>query len=830
MGGVTNYLRLGSCLAAMCLASASHAQETARNSQEQGASPAPAMAARQRAVTFTVPLVSQRRAYGDVLIEVGANGGDVRVQTEDLQRELAEILNPEGRSALSAVVSGQPFVSAEQLRAAGFELVFNTSQLELVVTKVPPEYREIQTLIPGRDSGNRTELERTVPASFSSYLNVIANADYSTRFGTETPDLFLAGATRAGGVVAEYDGAFTDQFGDSYRFVRRSTRLVYDDPDSFRRYSAGDLRLDTLSILTIPQIAGIGVERRRRLFEPGLSALRLNGRQIFLNNRSTVEVRVNGAVVESLQLDAGTYDLSSLPIQQGSNDIELVVRDSFGQEQVIAYDFFFESLPLEAGEVEYSLGVGVLSDNLGFEPNYTDNIALSGLYRRAFSENLIVGGALQVSETVQVAGANVISVPQFIPGVVELEVAASRSSGEAGMALRAGYRYSDGGGIAGSNEVAFNVSYESAGFTNLNNLLPIDFDLLSFTATYTRSFSIDTLGTFGATYFTGGPFPNDYSLFFDFNHRLNDRLRLTAGAEYGLKTQTRSAFGVRVGIALALGRSTRAAAEYRSRFNNFRANVSRGADNDVGAFGYDFGISQFGDDTRADAQLEYEANRFSARADLTSRGGSIGGITEEQRARIQIGTSIAVAGGQFGIGRPINSAFLLAKPNSAIDDQNVITGRSLRTGQYYAQSGPFGSALQGDLAAYSAQNVQYDAADPNNSFDVGDGTVLVEPPYKSGYAIIVGDENYVSLIGTLIDENGPVAVSAGVIVDLETGEPLDGAPFFTNAAGRFGLFGLAPGKRYEIRLTGSDRTFVIEIPEKTNPIIRMGPITLPSNP
>jgi len=394
------------------------------------------------------------------------------------------------------------------------------------------------------------------------------------------------------------------------------------------------------------------------------------------------------------------------------------------------------------------------------------------------------------------------------------------------MALRAGYRYSDGASIGGSNEFAINVSYESAGFTNLNNLLPIDFDLISFTATYTRSFSLDTIGTVGVTYFTGGAFPDDYSLFVDFNHRLNDRLRLTAGAEYGLRTATRSAFGVRVGVALALGRNTRATAEYRSRFNNFRANLSRGADNDVGSFGYDLGFSQFGDDTRADAQLEYEANRFSARADLTSRGGSIGGIPEEQRARLQIATSIAVAGGQFGIGRPINSAFLLARPNSAIQDQEVITGRSLRTGQYYAQSGPFGSALQGDLSAYSAQNVQFDAADPNNGFDVGDGTVLVEPPYKSGYAIIVGEENYVSLIGTLLDENGPVAVAAGVVVDLQTGEPLGGVPFFTNSAGRFGLFGLAPGKRYEIRLSGSDRKFVVEIPEDTDPIIRMSPITL----
>lgn len=779
----------------------------------------------QRALSFTVPLVSRSRAYGDVLIEV-RDGTDAFVATKDLILELDSVLNEQGRAALAQATAGQELISIEALRQVGFDLTFNSNRLELELLGLNPQFREVQSLIPSRDSGKRPELERIAPAGFSTYLNFIGNYNYSTEFGNENPELFLTGATRISNIVAEYDGAFTDQFSNSYEFSRRSTRFVYDDPKSFRRYSAGDLRVETLSLLTVPQIAGLGVEKRRRIFEPGLSALRVNGRQIFLNNRSTVDVVVNGVNVESLQLDAGAYDLSALPIQQGSNDIQLIVTDSFGQKEVISYDFFFESLPLEAGDEEYSVGVGVLADNLGFEPSYTSDPVASAFYRRAFSENLILGGALQASEDIQVLGASVISVPQFIPGFFDLELAASTASGQNGFAVRTGYSFSQGGALTGANQFAVNISYQSEGFTSVNNLLPINFDLLSLTATYSRSFGLDSVGTIGVSYFTGGNQSDDYALFADFSHRLNDTLRLTGGLEYGRRTDTRSGFGVRVGVALALGRGARASADVRTRFDNFRANLSDGAENEVGSFGYDVALSQFGDEVRSDAQLEYVANRFNARADLTSRGGSFGNITQEQRIRVQMATAVAFAGGQFGIGRPINSAFLLAKPNDAIEGQNVITGRGLNSGKYYARSGPFGSALQGDLGSYTAQNVQFDTADPDSGFDVGDGTVLLEPPYQSGYAVIVGETNFVTVIGTLRDENGAVAVATGVVRDLQTGEVVEDLPFFTNAAGRFGVFGLAPGRAYEIRLSGSDRTFVLDIPKDTDPIIRLGPIEL----
>ena len=807
------------------LALVSSAKAYAQEAEPRGDEAGPA--ANQRSLAFTVPLVSSSRVFGDVLIELGA-ANEVRIEALGFRREIEPLLADTGRVALDGVLAGKAFVSPAELKQAGFDVAFDMGQLELRIQRVEPRYLRTQTLLGDGSDGNRVDLTTIQPADFSTYVNATANFDYDTRTGRRSPDFFFDGATRVGSVVLEYEGALTDQFEDGYRFYRRSTRAVYDDPDSYRRYSAGDLRLNSLSILRSPQIAGVAVEKGRQIFDPFFSVTRLGGRQIFLDNRSDVDVLVNGVRYESLQLDAGTYDLSELPIQQGANDIQLLVRDSFGRQRVIDYNFFFEPLSLPAGEEEYSLALGVVSENFEFQPEYGNNPVAAGYYRRAMSENLILGGSAQVTEDVQVLGATTTVVPQVVPGVFDLEIAGSQSDAGVGFALRSGFRYQTGGASGQSRQFSVNVDYQSSKFATIDNLVPVGFDLLSISGSYSQSIGPKTYGVIGGNYTRrGSRIGNDYGVFVDLNHRLTPRIRGTVGLEYGLETAFRSAFGVRVGITAALGTRSRASADYRSRTDSYRATYSRGADSQIGSLGYDLSIAKFGDDTQGNAQVDYIANRFEARANLTTGGRSFGEFFEDQRARLQIATSLAFADGSFGIGRPIDNSFALVQPHKALKDNGIISARSLSRSSYYARSGLLGAAVQGDLSAYSEQNVQFDAANPEDGFDVGDGVVLVDPPYKSGYRVLVGSENFVTYIGTLEDIDGPVELVTGVVEALDGDENFEALPFYTNRAGRFGIFGLAPGGSYRITLNGSGRRFTIEVPKKTGAVIRSGTIVLP---
>src|SRR3546814_19874121 len=102
-------------------------------------------------------------------------------------------------------------------------------------------------------------------------------------------------------------------------------------------------------MLRTPFIGGVAVEKSRRTFDPFAPTLNLGGRQIFVASPSTVEVLVNGAPYQTLDLQPGTYSLDDLPIQIGSNDIQLVVRAAAGRGQVTAFDSFFSPIDLSPG-------------------------------------------------------------------------------------------------------------------------------------------------------------------------------------------------------------------------------------------------------------------------------------------------------------------------------------------------------------------------------------------------------------------------------------------------------------------------------------------------
>jgi outer membrane usher protein len=86
----------------------------------------------------------------------------------------------------------------------------------------------------------------------------------------------------------------------------------------------------------------------------------------------------------------------------------------------------------------------------------------------------------------------------------------------------------------------------------------------------------------------------------------------------------------------------------------------------------------------------------------------------------------------------------------------------------------------------------------------------------------VGSEYYVTAIGRMVTEEGaPLALISGRAIELAhpDREPV---VLFTNRDGRFGVAGLKPGKWRIEMLTEPKSTYVIEIPEAVNGVVRLG--------
>ncbi|MGV1682865.1 fimbria/pilus outer membrane usher protein [Sphingopyxis sp. NJF-3] len=773
-----------------------------------------------RSVTMSVPLAWSGRVLGDVIAQVDPDGS-VAIESQSLRAELIRLLNEAGVRRLDEAIAGDPFVTPEELQPAGFDVSFDMGLLQLAVKAIDPALRPSAPLF--GPTGNEPLLPSAEPANFSAYLNTSLNLLYRNQGGIEAPDVFLFGAARYHNVVMEFDGGFTEGLNNDYRFYRRAVRAVYDEPESYRRWSAGDLQLNSTGMLRTPFIGGVAVEKSRRTFDPFTPTFNLGGRQIFVASPSTVEVVVNGAPYQTLDLQPGTYSLDDLPIQIGSNDVQLVVRDAAGREQVTRFDYFFDPIELEAGEDEYTLALGVTARELSLQPTYSNDPVFIGNYRKALSDILVVGGGVQISENLQVVAAETQFVPQVIPGSFNFQGAVSTGGGT-GFALRGGYRLTLG---SASDAKRFSVTfnYESKNFRTVGDISGFRLENLSVNATYSQTLSERTSLVAGANYFSRGGGRDQSTFFADVNHRLRDNVRATFGVEYGTGSAFGRNFGVRAGISVLFGGRNRADATYQSRRELTRASLSRGSGNNVGSLGYSVNVQDSAGNTSVDGVVDYVANRFDARLSLATSGTNFGGIADDQTARLQIGTSIAFADGAFGIGRPIQNSFLLAQPHSTVKDANVIAGRSLSRGGFEASSGPLGAAVVNRLSPYNPQDVQYDLDTVEAGYDIGSGVVRVDPPFRAGYKLIVGTDRFVSAVGFLTIDGAPAGLVAGLVTSGDD-EGFEPEPFFTNSAGRFGLIGLAPGRSYTIRLNDSGRTFTIEVPADNTGLYRVKTIDL----
>lgn len=792
---------------------------------EMAAQPASESSAvlRSRSIDMSLPLVWNGRVLGDVLVQVGPDG-TAAIESQSLTAQLSRLLNDAGVIRLREAIAGDPFVSSSELAAAGFDINFDMARLELVVQAIEATYRPIEPLR-GRQDIAEPDLPTIKPANFSAYLNTNANLIYRDTGGLAPPEIFLSGAARYRNVVLEYDGGLAEGQDGRYRPYRRALRAVYDQPETYRRWSAGDLRLTNTGTLQTPFIGGVALEKSRRVFDPFAPVVSLGGRQILLTSPSTVEVIVNGASYQTLDLQPGTYSLEDLPIQAGSNDVELVVRDATGRQQVTRFDYFFEPIELDAGEDEYTLAAGVLATELDLQPRYSDDPVVIAHYRKALSDTLILGGGVQASQDVQVVSAETRFVPQVIPGSFDLHAAVSSGSGT-GFAMRGGYRL-----IAGTGPEAIRFSatfdYNSDNFRTVSDFSDFRLESLSLNAIFSKSLSPRTSILGGANYLSRTGAGDQSSLFADIAHSTRQNLRFSAGVEYGAGSAFGPNLGVRASISYFFGGRHRADASYQSRRKLARATLSRSLTNDVGSLGYSINAQSSDGSTSLDGVVDYIANRFEARASLTTSGADFGGVTDNRTARLQLGTSLAFADGVFGIGRPIQDAFLLARPHETLRGTDVITGRSLTGGGYEAASGPLGAAVVSRLSSYNTQDVRYDIDTLEAGYDIGTGVARVVPPYRSGYELVVGNDRFVSAVGFLQSGEEPAALMVGRITSIDD-KGFEAQPFFTNSAGRFGVIGLAPGRTYVVRLNDTGQEFSIEVPMEVTGLLRMGTIRVPA--
>lgn len=788
-----------------------------------------------RDIEMTVPLTFQSSSLGDIPMLLTADDRFL-LESATFVRLMQPVLNEKAHAELASRLASLPNFGPDDLEKTGVQLTYDPSTLAVVVVEVSAEQRAIKDIFaPPREDANDVTMQ---PAGFSAYLNLSAVQSYIWEGDrADPPTINFDGAVRLGKFVFEGDAQLGPQFGltgDSYKFTRNYARLVYDEPEDYRRWFLGDLDPEIRGQQSFVEMGGIGVLRQRRRFNSFRSAILQSNRQLVLQRESTVRFLRNGSLYREVRLQPGRYDFSSLPLVAGSNDVDIQVTDNSGAVQNLSYQQYLDPIDLDPGDHEYGAFFGPTSSTFGGAPDYRGPVAFSGFFRKAFFNRPAIGVGLQASKDVQtLTGQTQFVLPNG--GRLLLDAGGSHSK-TAGEGFAGGISYEhfiDREGL--SDSFTLRADYLSPKFATLGNIDGVNTTSATITGQYSRQLTMRLTTTASASYLKGrGALGDSYRAGLTGFYRVDRQWTIRAGVDYAKFPSAFSrgnGFSFNIGVVFQPDYRRRAEARYESRDNLGELSYNQSGLNQLNSVGFGGVVARDDNSARALGYATYSANRFDASISHATFGPNLGDVAQLNATTVRVGTSLAFADGSFGIGRRINDSFMLLSPHKNLGKRSVVAGQSLAENNYISKSGALGAAVNNFLGSYATQSVQYDVEDPPTGYDTGPGVFRVHPPYKSGYAARIGTDAFASAMGTLIlAPEKPVSLVGGrvTLLDVKDAESPKPIPFFTNSVGRFAITNLLPGRRYLVETYGPngtiDRSFEFTVPADTDGLLNLGTV------
>ncbi|HEX8192401.1 MAG TPA: fimbrial biogenesis outer membrane usher protein [Allosphingosinicella sp.] len=771
-----------------------------------------------RTVTLSVTANLDNAALGEVSIAIDAQD---RVSFDAAR--ILDLLDRVVDAGTMRALRARPSLAAADLAAAGIGIAYDPQALELDVT-VAPERRLAQSIALSRLDDSRVGAF-VEPARTSAYLNLRGNLDYlhgGADGGFAAPVFFIDGAARAfGGLVAEGEAIW--QPGSAARdFTRLGNRLVHDDRRRLVRWTLGDLQTISRGFQSAPDIAGLSVFRSYSVLQPQRIARPRGSRAFRLDRPATVEIEANGQLLRRLQLQPGNYDLRDFPFAQGANDVRLRILDDAGRSETVRFNLFLDQTQLAPGLTEFGLYAGIASPQGESGPSYSDDPAVTGFLRRGFSETLTLGANVQADADTQMAGLEAVWSSPL--GLFSGNLAASRSSGEgAGFAAQATFQRLIQRTGGRSDSLTLFAEARSAAFASLGDGKPFNPFLLEFGGSYSRTVSERVYaGVDGRYSIARGDAEDAFNLRGTMGVRVSRKLAFSGDLSWQGDERGRR-LGAYVSLTFRLDRQSSVRADYDTRFDRARVSYNTLRGQGVGAWSVaaDVERSRFG--SGANAAATYYHNR--AELGFSHFGSFDGnfGDSLSQRSSLRVGTSLAFADGAVSWGRPINDAFAIVTGHRNLRGAPIVVERN--PGGFTATTGALGAATHPALSAYIERVVGIDSPTAPAGADLGQGTFRLLPPYRGGYKLRVGSDYSITALGTLSGADGaPLSLITGAATELAHPErpPVQ---IFTNREGRFGASGLAPG-RWRIVMDDDRRsTFILDIPEGAENIVRAGVLT-----
>ncbi len=746
---------------------------------------------------------------------------EVLLQTEAFLALLRPQLVPSLWQSWQKALQNQDFFTVEALNALQADALYDPSLLAVIIV-VDTALLAAKTisLDRQRDDG----LQALPPAFFSSGHNVrmAQRYDHEASAGQPSRQPFTSevdGFVRIGRENPLYYQHIYS-FTEGERLTRRQSTLFYDDVEAANRFSMGDVTPRTLGFQVPLSVGGVSIERQYDVIQPFRRSFAGGRTDLVLDERSRVTVEVNGFERRILVLDAGRYDVRDVQLSDGENRVRLIVENAAGERQVLEYDFFSDTRLLSEGLVDYSISFGQQRQSTVDGIEYDGAVQINGftLFGATPSYTLGVYGQYQV-------GGGVVGMVQRWAssiGFFALDAAQDTKHGVGAYALEGSYAYVDDAPRSWVNGQRVDIVARKKGrtFAPLEDIALAD-NLLEIDVGYQASLT-DTLTLSLSARYQDRPQPatnrQQYNLGIS-NFWLP--VLLTSSLSMTREQRQPNAYALLLSASVPLGTRDRMRVAVGSRDNEYRVDYLRTESSGIDTYGIDVGLVRAKTQEGGVGRLRYTGNRFSGEVDYTYIERPDGTLTQQSSLRGQVG--IAYADGAVGIGRSVMPNFVVVSTHESLKDADVVAYRNRFDSNPAAYSDALGALVLPIFSTYT--NESYDVLLENapsfyNAAD--DGRLTLAPAAYGGYAVRLGNDANITVLGRLVDAEGQgIAYASGTL------QPISGGGqsyrVFSNATGRFASEALPAGE-YRLFIPNKTVQEVLIIPKSAEFMYTIGTI------
>lgn len=534
---------------------------------------------------------------------------------------------------------------------------------------------------------------------------------------------------RAFGPLGVFTNTFTASTSDSryYDSTRLESTWRYSDQPSMVSYSAGDIITGGLGWTRPTRLGGLQVQRNFAL-RSDLVTFPVPTMSGSAAVPSTVEVYLDNARRFSSQVDAGPFEITNLPIVDGSGNARVVVTDAQGQEVTTESSFIASNQLLSPGIHDFSAEIGFARKNYGVASNdYDERPYGSATLRSGISRWLTLEGHAEGGLDLINGGIGAVFASRFT-GVLSLSAAGSYNSGQTGQQFglslekefwgvhfnariqRSFGNYQDIASVTADEQESDSLLLSSSAdppraLTQISASVPLLFDdsNMNFSFTHYESTAGDRRRVLGASY--SRPVFNGSTI-----------------AVSAIKDLENGGFGIYASLVIPIGAKDTAATSASLQDGDYQITerLTHAQGQQIGDYGWSVARQQ-SDNSTTSASASYRTAAANVSARVDQRG-------TLNRATLKAEGAVVAAGGGLFASNPIHDAFAIVDagaPDVAVQYENRAAGVTNRNGKL----------LLPRLRAYEHNRVSIDPTNLPLDAVVNKTREVVMPADRSGIIV-----------------------------------------------------------------------------------------------